>query len=292
MKKQRWLWIPVGILILLGISASAVLVYARGRPLPIPTSQRLFAGITYSRRVAISPRPMIIHIITIDAREAGVKFLVTPPDDKAGSFPLRARTTTEFMQDYGVQIAINGDGFSPWWSHSPADYYPHDGDPVHPRGFTASRGRVYWTTDANLPTLYLSTRNYPSFDAPAKPYNAVSGDPMLVAGGSPIPDLDNNELHPRTAIGYSRNGRYLYLVVVDGRQPFYSEGITLKELADLMVSLGAQYAMNLDGGGSSTMVVQGPDGQPKVVNSPIDNYIPGRERPIADHLGVYVIDQP
>ncbi len=93
---------------------------------------------------------------------------------------------------------------------------------------------------------------------------------------------------PRTAIGYSKSGRYLYLVVVDGRQPFYSEGITLDELAHLMISLGAQYAMNLDGGGSSTMVVAGRDGQPRILNSPIDNYIPGRERPVANHLGVYV----
>ncbi len=231
---------------------------------------------------------MIIHVVTIDMRAAGVRLLVTPPDAKGSDMPLRARTTTEFMKEYGVQIAINGDGFSPWWSRSPADYYPHEGDPVHPRGFTASRGRVYWTTSANFPTLYMSSRNYLSFDAPARPYNAISGDPMLVMGGTPIPNLDSTELHPRSAVGYSRNSRYLYLAVVDGRQPLYSEGMTLKELADLMVSLGAQYAMNLDGGGSSTIAVEGTDSNPRILNSPIDNYIPGRERPVADHLGIYV----
>ena len=46
-----------------------------------------------------------------------------------------------------------------------------------------------------------------------------------------IPDLDDADLHPRSAVGFSRNGRYLYLVVVDGRQPLYSEGMTLAELA-------------------------------------------------------------
>ncbi len=45
--------------------------------------------------------------------------------------------------------------------------------------------------------------------------------------------------------------------------------------------------MNLDGGGSSTMVVAGRDGQSRVLNSPIDNYIPGRERPVANHLGIF-----
>ncbi|HEY5902501.1 MAG TPA: phosphodiester glycosidase family protein [Anaerolineales bacterium] len=74
-------------------------------------------------------------------------------------------------------------------------------------------------------------------------------------------------------------------MVVDSRQPFYSEGSTFAELADLMTDLGAHVAMNLDGGGSSTMAVM-LDGEPMILNSPIDKYIPGRERPVANHLGV------
>jgi len=97
-------------------------------------------------------------------------------------------------------------------------------------------------------------------------------------------------LHPRTAIGTSANGRWLYLVVVDGRQPFYSEGMTFAELADFMANLGADTAMSLDGGGSSTMVIQGEDGQPKILNSPIDHYIPGSERAVANHHGIYLKD--
>ena len=100
-------------------------------------------------------------------------------------------------------------------------------------------------------------------------------------------DLNDADIHPRTAIGYSRNGKFLYIVVVDGRQPFYSEGVTLAELAQLMLNLGAHDAMNLDGGGSSALVVRGADGSPRVLNSPIDLYIPGRERPVANHLGIY-----
>ncbi len=89
-------------------------------------------------------------------------------------------------------------------------------------------------------------------------------------------------------MGINKNGRFLYLVVVDGRQPFYSEGATLSELAQILIRHGAHMAMNLDGGGSSTMVMEGEDGQPLVLNSPIDNYIPGRERPVANHLGVHI----
>jgi exopolysaccharide biosynthesis protein len=139
------------------------------------------------------------------------------------------------------------------------------------------------------PTLYVSRRNALSFNnPPGNIYNAISGDRMIVLKGQPVPNLDNEDIDPRTAIGMNRNGRYLYLIVVDGRQPFYSNGATLSELARLFIEEGAYIAMNLDGGGSSTMVIEGENGQPVILNSPIDNHIPGRERPVGNHLGIYI----
>lgn len=84
--------------------------------------------------------------------------------------------------------------------------------------------------------------------------------------------------HPRTAVGVSRDGNTLFLVTVDGRQE-NSAGMSLPELADLMVSLGVAQGLNLDGGGSTTMVING-----EVVNSPSD---PTGERPIGNCLLVY-----
>ena len=55
-----------------------------------------------------------------------------------------------------------------------------------------------------------------------------------------------------------------------------------------MIDQGAFAAMSLDGGGSSTLVIEGQDGKPRILNSPIDNYIPGRERPVGNHLGIYI----
>jgi len=288
MRRARWVAAGAAALLLVGLCATGLWSYAQGRPLPVPAREQLFPGIEYTRAIRWQPRPLVTHVVTIDMRTPGLRFLVTPADDRGSDTPLRARKTTEFLQEFDVQIAINGDGFSPWWSRSPADYYPHSGDPVRPRGDAASRGRVYWSTSEAFPTLYINSRDHLSFDAPARPYNALSGETMLVMGGQALPDLDHVQLHPRTAIGYSRNGRYLYLVVADGRQPLYSEGMTLADLADLMLSLGAQYAMNLDGGGSSALVVEGGDGEPRILNSPIDSYVPGRERPVANHLGISV----
>lgn len=273
---------------LTAVLLAAAGLYVRNRPLPVPTREKLFPGVVYVRDINLQPRPIITHSVTIDMRTGGMRLLVTPADEMGGDLPLRARTTSQFLEEFGVQIAINGDGFSPWWSRGLADYYPHPGDPVRPRGEAASGGRAYWSTPDPIPTLYINSRNKLSFDSPAKPYNAISGETMLVQGGKVIPDLDDVDLHPRSAVGFSSNGRYLYLLVVDGRQPLYSEGVTLAELAKLMVSLGAQFAMNFDGGGSSTLVVQGPDGRPRILNSPIDNYVPGRERPVANHLGIVV----
>jgi uncharacterized protein YigE (DUF2233 family) len=82
---------------------------------------------------------------------------------------------------------------------------------------------------------------------------------------------------PRTAIGYTSSGQIL-MVTVDGRHPHYSVGCTLYELARLMVSLGASNAINLDGGGSSTMVVAG-----KTVN----RVSAGQERLVSNAIGIF-----
>jgi len=105
--------------------------------------------------------------------------------------------------------------------------------------------------------------------------DAVGGVPMLLRD-----DVILNECTsacgsvPRTGVGVTANGRIL-LVVVDGRQPKWSVGPTVTEFARIMKDLGAVTALNLDGGGSSTMVVDG-----KVVNRPSDR----RERAVSNAI--------
>lgn len=290
--KPRSIAILISILLVLGLCAGGYVLYDRGRPAPVPVKQKLSEGITYRRLVHIFPRPMIAHVIIVDTKRKGISLLVTPPDS-AGETPLAARTTSQFLEEFDVQIAVNGDGFTPWWSRSVADYYPRVGDPIAPLGFTASNGDVYWRGENEgdtgvEPTLYISRRNVLSFNnRPNNVYSAISGDRMLVVKGDAVPDLDDSEVEPRTALGINRNGRYLYIVVVDGRQPFYSEGATFADLAELLQEQGAFMAMSMDGGGSSTLVIEGENGLPRILNTPIDNYIPGRERPVGNHLGIY-----
>ncbi len=248
--------------------------------------ETLFRGVTYIRETRSQPRAIVVHVVQIDLEEKGILPLVTPGDPDR-EYPLDARTTSEFVRDFGVQIAINGDGFSPWRALGPLGYYPHSGDPVDVLGFAASEGVVYSQPLDQLPTLYLTRTNRAVFNRPpAKIFHAISGLEMVLISGRPAPGLDGS-LEPRSAVGLNRSGKRLILMVVDGRQPGYSEGVTTAELADLMMEFGAHDAMNLDGGGSASLVVQTAAGGTKVLNSPIHQGVPGRERPVANHLGFY-----
>ncbi len=286
-KRQNAFWL---VLLIAFLAIGIYFVFTLGRPAPVAFKRELYEGVTYRRIVSYLPHPMIAHVIVIDRKTADARFFVTPGSAGADG-AVRARTTSTFLEEFGLQIAINGDTFYPWWSRSPVDYYPHEGDPVTPNGFSASDGNIYadgLQNEKPEPTLYVSRRNELSFNrAPNKIFHALSGDRMLILGGNIVEGLDNSVVDPRTAIGINRNGRYVYLVVVDGRQPFYSEGATFQELAEILRDLGAHFAMALDGGGSSTMAVS-KDGNTVILNSPIDNLIPGRERPVANHFGVYL----
>jgi len=113
---------------------------------------------------------------------------------------------------------------------------------------------------------------------------AVGGGPRIVRSGTisiehkveRFADSFASLRHPRTGLGL-RDGKLL-MVTVDGRQPGYSEGMTLRELAQLFLDLGCQDAMNLDGGGSTTMVVRD-----RIVNSPSD----GAPRRVANALALF-----
>ena len=77
-------------------------------------------------------------------------------------------------------------------------------------------------------------------------------------------------------------------MTVDGREFGISEGVTLTELGNLLLSYGVYSGVNLDGGGSSAMVIKGIDGKPRKLNTAIDMNVPGQQRAVANHLGAYV----
>jgi hypothetical protein len=111
----------------------------------------------------------------------------------------------------------------------------------------------------------------------------VPGDPILVDDGVIVQEDCYSHMcdkHPRSAVGILEDGRTILLVAVDGRTDI-ADGMTREELAELMLELGAWRAMNLDGGGSTSLYLEGLG----VLNDPSD----GSERVVASSLGFTVV---
>jgi GH25 family lysozyme M1 (1,4-beta-N-acetylmuramidase)/uncharacterized protein YgiM (DUF1202 family) len=269
--------------------ASAAYLTDLGTTAPEKLTQRIFPSVVYFRQEMQTPRKMVAHVLSIDTHADGLKSLVTPPSHESGL--ICTRKTSKFLEEFGLQVAINGDGFSYLDpdEYDPQDYCPNGGDPVKINSYAASRGNVYSEQWAGRPILYVNRNLKVSFNEPTGAlYNAVSGDRMLVEKGQKVENLEDQSVEPRSAAGTNNNGRWLFLVVIDGRQPGYSEGATFPELADFMISLGAYNALNLDGGGSSAIVIEGTLGGAFVLNSPIEGNIPGNESEVGNHLGFWV----
>jgi hypothetical protein len=113
-----------------------------------------------------------------------------------------------------------------------------------------------------------------------------AADSVILGAVDSVSNAGFRGLNPRTALGLAANGRRALLAVIDGRQAGYSAGMSLRETASLLRDLGAREAVNLDGGGSSALVIlEGPEGarRPRVINRPSDA---AGERPVANALAV------
>lgn len=252
--------------------------------------QELYEGITYIRDERSALRPMVIHVVLIDLEADGIAFFVTPADDRE-DYDYTARTATQFIEEFDVQIAINGDFYGP---------VRDDGNEtesgVNAHGLTIL-DNVTQTTGFAPPeiisTMYIDEDNHVTFnDQPETVSVAISGKYMLVIDNeyTDIEDPTNSYVedpHPRTAIGLSEDGETLILMVVDGRQPDISEGATLPEMATFLKEYGAYTGINLDGGGSATLAWQDENGTAQLLNIPFSYGEVNAERLIANHLGVF-----
>lgn len=212
-------------------------------------------------------------VYVADVQIADISLLKTA---LAGNTYARNLTETTSVQaaNAGAILAING------------DYYG-----AQERGYVLRNGVLYRAsaqsgTDALVigadGNFRIITEGETSADTLVREgaWQVLTFGPALVKDGQ-VTVRSSDEVgramtsNPRTAIGQISEGHYL-LVVSDGRTK-ESTGLSLRQLAELMQSLGAQIAYNLDGGGSSTMVFQG-----RVVNNPTTNGRSIRERSVSD----------
>lgn len=266
------------------------------RPLPTDKQQQLFQGIVYQRDARNSPRPLMVHTVTIDLTAPGIKLLVTP-GNKVNKNEFAARTTSEFVQEFNLQLAINGSFFYPFRQYPP-NSYPKPSDPVIVQGQVISEGKSYAPPKATSSVLciskFLRAQIYAQIyqqRCPIGTSEGLAGREILLKEGKPAVlggRGGENLFSPRTAVAIDKSGKTLWLIIVDGRQRFYSEGVSLAELTTIIQELGADSALNLDGGGSTTLVVANKT-KLRVLNSPIQTRIPTRQRPVANHLGIYAL---
>ncbi len=132
-----------------------------------------------------------------------------------------------------------------------------------------------------LKTLVVGRKATFKFRSKPGAIMAVSGDrPLLLNGVRTV--INDQLLHPRTSVGIDVDGRRLLFLVIDGRSEA-SRGYTMVELATMMQALGAESALNLDGGGSSTLYSRKVTGEMGLINEPSD----GHERKVSDGLGIF-----
>ena len=295
--RRRWVGRVLAVGLLLAAAWPAALAgylgvrWAAGQP--EARTLHLANGVIYERLVATEPRPYVAHVVRIDL-QAGHRLVVTPPLDTPDGRRNLARVTTDALAALDADVAINASFFRPFRDQWFLDYAPHSGDPVEPVGATVADGVRYGLelpAQADWPALCVDDAGAVRLGGVDDATRwAVSGIGWLLRDGRPQGLSIDPEPYPRTAVGLDAAARTMWWVLVDGKQPRYSEGVTLDELTALLRELGATDAINLDGGGSVTLATTRTGGGPVVLNRPAHTKIPGRQRPVASHLGLRVVE--
>lgn len=207
-----------------------------------------------------------VNVLVVDQKKAKRRFALTALEGKL-------RRTSQAALDSGAIVAINGSFYNTRPPYNSVCYLKINGEVIFERSgkmgdrdggavLIDDRGRVSVEQGDPGEPQWVSTRTEPSI---------IGSGPMMLQDGQRI-DMGTGAFvtlrHPRTAIGTS--GNKVYLVTVDGRSKGNSLGVNLNELANILKWLGAENALNLDGGGSTTMYIEG---QPEngIVNRPCDN---------------------
>ena len=239
----------------------------------------LYQGIEYARANFSAPRPMKAHAIRVDLQNQGISFYVKPSNgdrrlDTDSQFP------SDFLRRHHLQIAVSSSAFYP--------FVKWPGLPVDIMGLSVSEGDRYSPAVDNLDSLVITAqrevRIVPARGDTHDAFNAAGGNLTILRNG-----VDRAEALPAeaaSAAGVSADGRYLLWLIVDGRQPGWSEGATPGDSARMLRQLGAADAINFDGGSVVTLVREGRWFGASVLNRPCHPLLTGFERPIGGLLGI------
>ena len=231
-------------------------------------------GLKYHLRKLTDPLPNRVHILRVDLANEAIRPAVVIAADPDGDGPAEAALTDprKLASDPSVVAFMNT---NPWDGLPGADGKPDrswfQGQPVDIHGIAVSGGKARGPLKPDAASVWVDAagRVLLGNNAKDRPVEAMTGfQPIVKEGALVVPR--GGARHPRSAIGVDRTGKILWLVVVDGRQKRFSEGMNLHELGSVLLDLGCWNATNMDGGGSSVLGLAGADGRLRIVNSPSD----------------------
>jgi len=213
---------------------------------PLPWQQP-HPAVAYLR---FAPLPdSVVHVLRVDLQAPGLRVELSPAAE-------RGQTVPEMASGADALVSVNASFFDRSYA---------------PRGLTMSAGQAWEPVMAAQasPLLACDARPrcrielQPPFELRPGWRTVVAGTPWLLDHGRERTPADDagcaalcQRAHPRTSVGLDASGRWLFLLLAEGRRPPV-QGLSLAQLSAVMHGLGADTALNLDGGGSSTLLLRG-----------------------------------
>jgi Phosphodiester glycosidase len=248
-------------------------------------AKELELGILHVRQTLTEPRKMVVNCLRVDATTPGIRFHTTKrmAEWENGKTETKRQTVRNFVKTsrasgIPIVVAVNADAFS---LKTACDRE----DPCDLPGLAVTGGEVV-SHPASTPSLIIAKDGTLRIETVAADADlsgiedAVSGFGLCLDRGEIL--TSGPDLHPRTGFGLSADKQYLFPVTIDGRPPA-SFGATTEELGKIMKQFGADTAINMDGGGSTTLVCWDPqsagDDHCRLLNVPTGN---GNELKLGD----------
>ena len=261
--------------------------------------KKLYDGIEHAHFTIQEPL-LNVNVLRIDATNPNLTFHTTPRSENwvANQNETDRRTLPDSVVEENMIVAVNANFYRPFNAETRVSRGPADN-----QGLVVSNGVLVSPTINTYPSFIqnkdgsVEIRIVLQGESLDKIKTAVSGRNYVLKDGECVSKeqaeafayLKNR--HPRTVVGISKDKKFVYLVTIDGRQPEFSVGTSMLESAEILRQLGAYDAVNLDGGGSTTMAYRDESGKPIVLNRPVGLGPANTLRHNANALGVKILEQ-